>query len=101
MSGQEVDRGGQGGCGVEDEGEEDAEGATAEQGRGEEHEPVVGEPGSPRSTTAILMGFSLELLGFLLELFMGLLLLKATMPTQDSEGWCALGIRRALGLQNP
>ena len=101
MSGQEVDRGGQGGCGAEDEGEEDAEGAAAEQGRGEEHEPVVGEPGSPRSTTAILMGFSLELLGFLLELFLGLLLLKATMPTQDSEGRCALGIRRALGLQNP
>ena len=83
---------------VEDEGKDEAEGATAEQGGCQEHEPVVGS-GSSSLLTVTLFRLWLEWLrnmGFLSES------LLATVPAQHPEGWRAPGARGgALGLQHP
>ena len=85
---------------VEDEGKDDAEGAAAEQGGCQEHEPVVGS-GSSSLLTVILFRLWLEWLWDMMFLSEMLLHLLATVPTQHPEGRRAPGARGALGLQYP
>ena len=77
-----------GGRGVEDEGEQDnAEGAAAEHGRGQQHEPVVKPGAPPQQQPAVLLG--LLLLRQLLRL--------AAVPAQHSDGRKLNGVFGAFG----
>ena len=72
---------------VQDEGKDDTEGAAAEHGRGQQHEPVVKPGPPPQQQPAVLLG---------LLLFRQLLRLAA-VPAQHSDGRKLNGVFGAFG----